>query len=484
MNKTLGVLCHVSSIPNKYGIGDFGKCCYDFIDFLGKNGIGIWQILPLSNTNEHNCPYGATSSLTFDEQYINPDHLVSLGLVKECELKTLKKLAKTHKVRFDIIKPEKLRLLNLAYENITPNLLTEVKDFATKLPEFFDYGYYRALQKVNGVWDWHEMPKALWKKGSKEYKAFVKENEKEILKHVFFQYLLYTEWQLVKAYATANHVKILGDLPIYPDRTSLDVLFNLKYFKLDKNYMPSVTGGVPPDDFCADGQNWGTCIYDWDKLQKDGYPWIIKKLNVLQSYYDIVRIDHFAGFVEHYEINNEDETKNKWVRGGGEDLFNVIKEKCNMDGLVIEDLGIVKPEHKKIRKKFKLRGMNVLQIAFNKPNHEYLPQNVRPNTIYYLGTHDNNTYLGFLRTIDKDKKEKVFEYLNLPKMSDKKVLVESVKQLLNSKSETVVLQIQDYLMQNEKEKMNTPGKAEGSWEYRVPANYKNRFEKNLKKFLN
>ena len=483
MNKNLGVLCHVSCLPNKYGIGDFGKCCYDFIDFLGKNNITIWQILPLSNTNQWNCPYGATSSLTFDEQYISPDYLVSLRLIDEKELKALKKCKNTHRVKFDIVKKEKLRLLNLAYDNASAEFLTEVEEFSIIHPEFFDYGYYRALQKVNGVWDWHQMPKELWKKGSKEYKAFIKENKKEILRHVFFQYLLYTEWMLVKYYAKSRGVKILGDLPIYPDRTALDVMLNIKYFKLDKDYMPALTGGVPPDDFCEDGQNWGTCIYDWDKLQKDNYSWIITKLNVLQSYYDLLRIDHFAGFVEHYENNNADPTKSEWVKGGGIDLFNVIKEKCDLDRIVIEDLGIVRPEHKKVRSKFKLRGMSVLQFAFNKPNHEYLPKNVKESSLYYLGTHDNNTYLGFLRTIEKEKKEKVFEYLDLPKMSDKQLVIASIKKLLSSRSNTIILQMQDYLMQNEKEKMNTPGKAEGSWEYRVPQNYKKRFEKNLKKFL-
>lgn len=484
MDKTLGVLCHVSSLPNKYGIGDFGECCFDFIDFLAKSKIGVWQILPLSNTNENNCPYGATSSLTFDEQYISPDYLVSLALVDKGELKTLKRLARTHKVKFAVVKSEKLRLLNLAYQNAPQELLEDVTKFANSHPEFYDYGYYRALQKVNGAWDWHEMPRELWEKDSDKYASFAKENEKEILKHIFFQYLLYTQWQKVREHAKAKNVKILGDMPIYPDRTSVDVLFNKNYFKLDENFMPAVTGGVPPDDFCADGQNWGTCVYDWEALKKDGYPWIIKKINVLQSYYDIMRIDHFAGFVEHYEINNEDSSKNAWVKGGGEDLFNKINEKCDIEKIVIEDLGIIKPEHIKICEKFNLTGMSILQSAFDNPNSEYLPKNVKENTIYYLGTHDNNTYLGFLRTIDKDKKQKVLSYLNLPKMSNKKLVIASVKQMLESKSKIVVLQIQDYLMQNEKEKMNTPGQAKGCWEYRVPISYKKTFTRNLKKFLN
>ncbi len=483
IDKEMGVLCHVSSLPNKYGIGDFGKCCFDFIDFLSSQGIGIWQILPLNNTNEWNCPYGVTSSLTFDTQYIDPEHLVALGLIDKGELKNLKKLKSTVRVNFDVVKEEKRRLINLTWQNISATIQEKLEQFIIDHPEFHDYGYYKALKSVYGTDDWREVPKALWQKGSKEYNDFVEEFSELIEMYVFPQYLLYTEWMLVRDYARSRNVKILGDLPIYPDKNSLDVMFNLKYFKLDENYLPALTGGVPPDDFCAEGQNWGTCIYDWDALQKDGYPWIIKKLNVLQSYYDLLRIDHFAGFVEHYENNNAKPSKSKWVKGGGEDLFNTIKEKCDLDRIVIEDLGIVRPAHKKIRSQFNLCGMNVLQFAFNKPNHEYLPKNVKENSICYLGTHDNNTYLGFLRTIEPEKKEKIFEYLNLPKMSDKKLVTQCVKQLLNSKSHTVVLQMQDYLMQNEKYKMNTPGKAEGSWEYRVPQNYKKRFTKNLKSFL-
>ena len=484
MNKKLGVLCHISSLPSEYGIGDFDKCCYDFIDFLSDNNISIWQILPLSNTNEGNCPYGAISSLTFDEQYISPDYLVSLGLIETENLSKLKKLKKTKKVRFDIVKPEKMRLLEMAYNNAKKPLLDKVYTFAGEHPEFFDYGYYRALQCVFQVKDWHLVPQELWEKNSKEYKAFVKENEKEIYKHIFYQYLLHTEWQGVREYARLHNVQILGDMPIYPDKISLDVLFNLDKFKLDKDYLPRVTGGVPPDDFSDVMQNWGTCIYDWDKLKEDNYSWIIKKISTLQSYYDIVRIDHFAGFVEHYEIDNTDFSKNVWVKGGGEDLFNVIASKCDIERLVIEDLGIVKPEHKKIRSKYSLCGMAILQFAFKRPNHEYLPNNIKKNTLYYLGTHDNNTYLGYLRKLKREQKNKVFEYLSLPKMSNKDLVITSVKKMLDSKCKAVILQMQDYLLQNEKYKMNTPGKAEGSWEYRVPIDYKDTFKENLDKFLN
>ena len=484
MKKQLGVLCHVSSLNSEYGIGDFGKSCYDFIDFLSENNINIWQILPLSNTNEYNCPYGATSSLTFDEQYISPEYLVSLGLIEKEELSKLEKFKNTKRVKFDIIKPEKMHLLEMAYNNAKKPLLDKVYSFAKTHTEFFDYGYYRALQSVFNVKDWHLVPQTLWKKNSKEYKTFVKENEREIYKHIFYQYLLYTEWQEVSEYAKSHNVQILGDMPIYPDRTSLDVLFNLDKFKLDKDYLPRVTGGVPPDDFSEEMQNWCTCIYDWDKLKEDNYSWIIKKISTLQSYYDIVRIDHFAGFVEHYEIDNADLSKNVWVKGGGEDLFNVIADKCDIDRLVIEDLGIVKPEHKKIRSKYNLCGMAVMQFAFKRPNHEYLPENVRKNTLYYLGTHDNNTYLGFLRKLNRKQKSKVFEYLSLPKMSNKALVIASIKKMLNSRCKAVILQMQDYLLQNEKYKMNTPGKAEGSWEYRVPSNYKDTFKKNLEKFLN
>ena len=481
--KKLGVLCHVSSLPNEYGIGDFGECCQDFIDVLEQYNINIWQILPLSNTNDSNCPYGAMSSLTFDEQYISPDYLVFLGLIDDSELVTLKRLKNSKKVKFDIIKSEKLRLLEIAYKNAKKIIMDKVYAFATEHTEFFDYGYYKALLSLHKVNDWHLVPQKLWKKNSREYKAFVKENEKEIYKHIFAQYLLYSEWNTVKNYAAMHNVEILGDMPIYPDKTSLDVLFNLDKFQLNKEYLPRVTGGVPPDDFSDVMQNWGTCIYDWDKLKEDNYTWIIKKISTLQSYYDVVRIDHFAGFVEHYEINNNDLSKNVWVKGGGEDLFNVIAEKCDIDRLVIEDLGIVKPEHIKIRDKYNLSGMAIMQFAFKRPNHEYLPENVGKNTLYYLGTHDNNTYLGYLRNLSKKQKSKVFEYLSLPKMSDKKLVIASVKKMLKSNCKAVILQMQDYLLQNEKYKMNTPGKSDGCWDYRVPTNYEKMLEKNLNLFL-
>ena len=481
MNKNFGVLCHISSIKSKYGIGDFGRSSFEFVDFLSKNNINIWQVLPLCNTNKFNCPYATTSSLTFDEQYISPDHLVELGLVCSSELKKLKHSATKNKVNFEIVKPEKLRLLNLAYNNASPQLIEKAKQFATQIPEFYDYGYYRAVQEVKNVCDWHETKIELWQKGNKEYKTFAKENESVILKYIFFQYLLYTEWSTLKEYANKRGVKILGDMPIYPDKSSLDVLNNLESFKLDDKYMPLVTGGVPPDDFCKDGQNWGTCIYNWENLKQNGYQWIVRKINILQSYYNILRIDHFAGFVEYYEISASDKLNAKWTIGGGEDLFNTIKSKCDITSLVIEDLGIVLPSHKLVRDKFNLTGMSILQQCIS--NNKYLPQNVAKNSIYYLGTHDNDTYIGFLRSIDKEHKQQLLTSLGLKKLSNKKILIESVKQMLKSNSQTVVLQMQDFLMQNEKFRTNYPGRAEGCWEYKVPNNYKSKFKRNLKEFL-
>ena len=123
MGKKLGVLCHVSSLLSKYGIGDFGESARNFIDFLSQNDFFIWQILPLNETNQYNCPYASKCFFSFDEMFVDPESLVSNYKIDMKELKTLRKLSKTKKVDYDKVKSEKRRLFNLAYQNLTQEQL-------------------------------------------------------------------------------------------------------------------------------------------------------------------------------------------------------------------------------------------------------------------------------------------------------------------------------------------------------------------------
>ena len=478
--KQLGVLCHVSSIPNKYGIGDFGKQTLSFVKFLASQKINIWQTLPLNPTNKYNCPYGAHCSFTFDEMFVDVEDLVKQKLVKKSELTKLKSLKNTKLVNYNVVKAEKLRILSIAYNNISPQIKNQVLQFAQNKPKMVDYGYYKVLLKHFNVDDWHKTNKAYWNKQTPEYKEFFELNKTEIFKHVFFQFVLTTQWNKVKQYANSLGISILGDMPAYLEPPSLDVFLTPEVFKLDKNLNPLAFGGSPADVFSSIGQNWGTCVYDWKYLKTTNYNWAIDRIKTMQSYYDIVRIDHFPSVVEHFEIDASNNKTTRWVKAGGVDFFNTLKNQGLINNLVIEDVGILTKDCHDVIKQFNLTGMRILQYAFDSDNNNpYLPHNVENNCIYYLGTHDSNTFVGFLNE-NPNLKQNLQKYFNITDNNNCNILIHCVKQMLNSKANMIILQIQDFLMQDQSFRINYPGVAADCWEYRFNNKYKKQFAKTIK----
>ena len=481
----LGVLCHITSLPNKYGVGDFGKSAKDFVDYIHSKRLKIWQILPLQNTNECNCPYGSMSSFTIDEMFVDLDSLLEEQLITEQDVFSLKQYGDNEKINYAFIKKEKLRLFELAYKNLPASQMLIVQDFAKSNPKYFEYGYYKVLLEHFGAKSWKETPKEFWKTTSKSAIDFKTKKHQEILKYVYFQYTLLSQWLKIKNYANELGIQIYGDMPIYLDHSSLDVFLNPEIFKLERDLSLRITGGVPPDEFCKHGQNWNTCIYNWKTIKAQNYRWMILKIKHLLNHYNKVRIDHFPGLVEHYEIDNKNPKNNAWVKAGGMELFKEIEKSIDTKNLIIEYFSNTPNECTKVKNAYNLTQMNILQFAFDTDEHNpHLPENVDQNTIYYLGTHDNNTFLGYLNNLDTKTKQRIKKYLKTPTNNNKEIMELCIKKMLSSKADTIILQIQDFLMQGEEHRINTPGQAFGCWEYRVPRNYKTLFSKNLHKFLN
>jgi len=188
--KNLGILCHVSSLKSKYGIGDFGKSSIDFIKFIKSKGFSIWQILPLNDTNSYNCPYGTYSALTLDEQFLDLDDLVKLKLIDKQELSDLINHT-CAKVDYDFVKKEKRRIVNAAYSNIDESILKRLNQFIIKYPNIREYAYYKTLLEINNTNDWRTIK-------SNNVEQIEKQHYNTIYKYIFIQYLLYNQWIKVK----------------------------------------------------------------------------------------------------------------------------------------------------------------------------------------------------------------------------------------------------------------------------------------------
>lgn len=287
----------------------------------------------------------------------------------------------------------------------------------------------------------------------------------------------------LKNYANSKGIKILGDLPIYPNVMSFDVYDSKDKYQLDDKYNMICTGGVPKSETDDYEQNWGSCVYDWKILEKTNYQYMIKKIKMLLEKFDILRLDHFYGYFEHYEFSTTNNADNKWVRAGGMDFFTNLSKQIDINKIVIENLGFEKTECDQIMKKFNLTGMCLLQEAVR--NERYTPNNVKYNNIYYIGTHDNNTFLGYLENLDSTSKKHLCEILNSKEINNnKKILISAMKQMLRSEAKYDVFQIQDLLMQGSFYRMNIPGVAFDQWEYKMPKRYKNKAKCTLKHIRN
>ena len=229
--------------------------------------------------------------------------------------------------------------------------------------------------------------------------------------------------------------------------------------------------GCPPDGFCDKGQLWGNPLYNYEYIKKQNYRNFIFNFSHLLKIYDVLRIDHFRGFDSYYAIpfGSPDATNGRWVKGPGIELFNVLKKELGDVNIIVEDLGFLTDSVRNLLKETGFPGMKVMEFAFNaydKGNTEYLPHTYPENSVAYLGTHDNDTFMGWINSIRKEDRDYAIEYLKLKEPSE--YYKEALEVLYKSKSNLVVVQFQDLLGTGSIGRMNTPSTiSEMNWSYRL-----------------
>ena len=288
------------------------------------------------------------------------------------------------------------------------------------------------------------------------------------------QFIFFKQWKELKKYANSKGIKIIGDTPIYVSMDSSDIYSRTANFLLNKDKKPEFVAGVPADYFNPDGQIWNNPLYNYEYMKKDNYSWWVERLKHNSKMYDYVRIDHFRGFESYYMIPyGDNKTSNgKWEKGPGIDIFKTFK-KNGIRNLILEDLGEIDEEVKLLKKETGFAGMKVMQFAFDgNDKNSNLPHDYEKNTIAYLGTHDNDTFMGFLK--DKKVKETACKYLNLPlDTEDETVTKMALETLIATNADVAILTMQDLLCEGSSERINTPGTTVGNWEYKLKEDYKN-----------
>jgi len=465
---------HISSLPSRFGIGDFGPQAYQFVDLLAKNNQHFWQVLPLNPTEfKHgNSPYHSYSAFAGNPLFISPELLYQEGLLNKENLND-SYLPEQQNIDFDTIYPLKNKLLKKAchFFKQIPDLQQEFDCFCQQQTFWLnDYALFEVLRSYYPDTEWNQWPSPIKERDSNALQKFEKKMVNEIKKQKMIQFLFFRQWNKLKKYCHQKNINIIGDMPIYVIYHSADVWANPDLFKLDRNKNPLFKAGVPPDYFSKTGQLWGNPVYQWPAHRKERFNWWIKRIHHNLSMVNVLRIDHFRGLVAYWEIASKEKTavNGQWVTGGGNSFFQMLSREFPDLPFIAEDLGVITEDVVRVINQLGLPGMRVLQFGFDTdsfPHSLHLPHNYRLNCVVYTGTHDNNTIQGWLQ-----KEIKASQKRNLKKYLGKNIrIVNSYWDLIRMAQASVanlaIIPTQDILGLGAEARMNYPSHANSNWQW-------------------
>ena len=453
----------VFSLPGEYGIGTFGKESYEFIDFLVKCNHTVWQTLPICQTVFGDSPYQTTFDKSFNPYFCDLEDLYGSGLITKEEL--LKEKRKVTKIDYARLYKTRYKLFKKAYSRFIPTdeFLKFVND-----GEYSSYALFMALKGVYG--ERSHFPKKLLERDKKAIAKFSDEHADEILFWQFLQYTLKKQYEKLKNYAKEEGIIIMGDLPLYVADDSVEVWETPSQFLLDENLSPKCVAGVPPDYFSVDGQLWGNPVYNYSAMKENNYKWWKNRIKFALKRFDLVRIDHFRGLDRYWSIpNGKKAVDGEWVKADGREILKNIPKKR----LIAEDLGVIDGGVISLLKDTNLPGMKVMLFAFdNNPSNPYLPENINKHSVSYIGTHDNDTAVGYIKSLPKDMLKMLrlevsrragVQLSNLT--SAKKIASAMINILYNVRSELIILSFADACLKDNKYRINTPSTV-GNWRVR------------------
>ena len=447
----------VFSLPNKYGIGSFGDEAYRFVDFLAATGQSYWQVLPLSPTSFGDSPYQSPSAFAGNPYFIDLDLLRMDGLItdEECRAERTEDksidYAKLYQRRYAILHKAFGRFWKpRSYEKFVENN----RDWLIPYAEFM------ARKQANGGKAWNE-----WKEATDE-------DCTESAFWVFLQYEFHLQWNALKAYANARGVKIIGDMPIYVAYDSADVWQDPQYFLLDKKGTPKEVAGGAPHAFFFGGPLLGNPLFYLGGMKKKGFLWWKKRFRAALDMYDVVRIDHIRGFSDYYAIPFGETTarNGRWKSAPGKELFAELKKEFPDANIIAEDLGVIDDRVRDLLRQTGFPGMKIAQFGFSEENSGYNPENYPQSCIAYTGTHDNPTTKTWAKQLNAADNVRFHKFVR--RQFGETDAIALARSLLQSKAETVIIPMQDYLSLGEEGRVNTPSTLGRNWVWRVKQNYK------------
>src|SRR5271157_2625025 len=467
--RAAGILLHPTSLPSRGGIGDFGPAAYEFVNSLAAARQSLWQVLPLGPLGYGNSPYSSTSAFAGNPLLISLERLAVHGWIEPKKLSELP--SDRGPVEYDRVFARKLPLLFEAGRNFVRSASDSARrrferfcsENAWWLNDFVLFDALRSQQKLAGWKDW---PSELARREPAALKKARKDLALDLQIRSALQFAFYEQWQALRRYCSQRSIRIVGDVAIFVNYDSADVWTHRELFRLNENLEPEVVSGVPPDFFSKTGQRWGNPLYRWDVMKSRGYEWWVRRLRWATRNCDYIRLDHFRGFDQFWEIPAADPsaTNGRWVDGPRDDLFHKLREALGGLPFFAEDLGYITPEVHALRERLQIPGVAVLQFGFGDEGaHMYLPHRAAGKVIY-TGTHDNDTTVGWFRSGAADQERRNAEaYLG---RCDDGIHWAFIRAAQTSAADLSIIPLQDVLGLGSEARMNTPSLHGGNWRWR------------------
>jgi 4-alpha-glucanotransferase len=471
--RAAGILLHPTSLSSRGGIGDFGPAAYRFVDFLASARQGLWQVLPLGPLGYGNSPYSSTSAFAGNPLLISLERLAEHGWIDRAKFDSfnLESAPGSAAVDYDYVFTHKMPLL---FEAARTFLHTASTDAVRQLERFRgenswwldDFVLFDALRARHKLKSWNQWPRDLGRRDPATLDKTRKELADDIQIRSALQFAFYEQWRALRNYCAERAIRIVGDVAIFMNHDSADVWTHPELFRLNENLEPEVVAGVPPDFFSKTGQRWGNPLYRWDVMKQRGYEWWIQRLRWATENCDYIRLDHFRGFDQFWEIPAGEETavNGRWVDGPRDDLFLKLREALGGLPFFAEDLGYITPEVHALRDRLQIPGMAVLQFGFGDEGaHMYLPHRAQGKVIY-TGTHDNDTVTGWWQSGAAEHERRNAEaYVG---RCEDGIHWAFIRAAQCSPASLCIVPLQDVLGLGSEARMNTPSLNGGNWRWR------------------